>query len=49
MAHDAATNDLRLWKLLEGREVESGLGEGALEEAGPVLHLLEPVFTSVVS
>jgi hypothetical protein len=26
----------QLWKLLEGREVESGLGEEALEEAGLV-------------
>jgi hypothetical protein len=36
------TNDLQLWKLLEGREVESGLGEEALEEAGLVLHPPQP-------
>jgi hypothetical protein len=36
------TNDLQLWKLLEGREVEPGLGEEALEEAGLVLHPPEP-------
>ena len=35
-------NDFQLWKLLEGREVKSGLGEEALEEAGPVLHPPEP-------
>ena len=31
-----------LWKLLERREVEPGLGEEALEEAGLVLHPPEP-------
>ena len=31
-----------MWKLLEGREVEPGLGEEALEEAGLVLHPPEP-------
>src|SRR5579859_866605 len=35
-------NDLQLWKLLEGREVESGLGEEALEQAGLVLHPPQP-------
>ena len=35
-------NDFQLWKLLEGCEVESGLGEEALEEAGLVLHPAEP-------
>jgi len=34
-------NDLQLWRLLKGREVESGLGEEAFQEAGPVLHPLE--------
>jgi hypothetical protein len=29
---------ISLWKLLKAREVESGLGEEALEEAGLVLH-----------
>jgi hypothetical protein len=37
-----STNDFQLWKLLEGCEVESGLGEEALEEAGLVLHPPEP-------
>ena len=36
------SNDLQLWKLLKGREVESGLGQEALEEAGLVLHPPEP-------
>jgi hypothetical protein len=36
MAREQA-NDLQLWKLLEGREIESGLGEEALEQAGLVL------------
>jgi hypothetical protein len=31
-----------LWKLLKGREVESGLGEEAVQEAGLVLHPPEP-------
>jgi hypothetical protein len=31
-----------LWKLLTWREVESGLGQEALQKAGPVLHPLEP-------
>jgi hypothetical protein len=31
-----------LWKLLERREVEPGLGEEAFKEAGLVLHLPEP-------
>ena len=35
-------NDLQLWKLLMGREVESGLGKEALQKAGPVLHPPEP-------
>ena len=35
-------NDLQLWKLLEGREVEPGLGEEALQEAGLVLHPPQP-------
>ena len=35
-------NDLQLWELLEGCEVEPGLGQEALEEAGPVLHPPEP-------
>ena len=34
--------DLQLWKLLKWREVEPGLGEEALEEAGLVLHPPEP-------
>jgi len=37
-------NDLQLWKLLKEREVESGLGQEAVEEAWPVLHLPEPGF-----
>src|SRR6202040_3760210 len=37
-----APNDLQLWKLPKGCEVESGLGEEALEEAGLVLHPPEP-------
>src|SRR6185437_8743473 len=35
-------DDFQLWKLLEGCEVESGLGEEALEEAGLILHPPEP-------
>jgi hypothetical protein len=35
-------NDLQLWKLLEWREVEAGLGQKALEQSGAVLHLPEP-------
>ena len=35
-------NDLQLWKLLEGREVESGLGEEPLQQAGLVLHPPQP-------
>jgi hypothetical protein len=31
-----------LWKLLERREVEAGLGQEALQEAGLVLHPPEP-------
>jgi hypothetical protein len=31
-----------LWKLLKGREVESGLGQEALQKGGPVLHSPEP-------
>jgi len=27
---------------MKGREVEAGLGEEALQEAGPVLHLPQP-------
>src|SRR6185437_16103517 len=37
-----APNDLQLWKLLKWREVESGLGEEAAEQARPVLHPPEP-------
>src|SRR5437660_12684715 len=38
-AATATTNDLQLWKL---PEVEPGLGQEAVEEAGPVLHPPEP-------
>ena len=43
--HDFAAslaNDLQLWKLLKGREVESGLGQEALQDARPLLHPPEP-------
>src|SRR6266581_5194953 len=36
------TNDLQLWKLLKGRQVESGLGQEAVEQARLVLHPPEP-------
>lgn len=36
------TGDLQFWRLLKGREVESGLGEEVLEEGGLVLHPPEP-------
>src|SRR5580693_3442765 len=36
------TNDLQLWELPKGHEVESGLGQEAFQEAAPVLHLPEP-------
>src|SRR5208282_4996908 len=35
-------NDLQLWKLLKGCEVESGLGHEAAEQARLVLHPPEP-------
>jgi hypothetical protein len=35
-------NDLQLWKLLKGREVEAGLGQEAAEKARPVLHPPQP-------
>jgi hypothetical protein len=35
------TKDLQLWRLRR-REVEPGLGQEAVDEAGPVLHPLEP-------
>ena len=37
----AELKDLQLWKLRK-REVEPGLGEEAVDEAGPVLHRFEP-------
>jgi len=40
--------DLQLWRLRDC-EVESGLGQEAVDEAGPVLHPFEPVFISVAS
>ena len=40
--HGRRANDLRLWKLLERREFESGLGEKAIQEAGLVLHPPQP-------
>ena len=41
-------NDLQLWRLL-GCQVEAGLGEEAVEQAGPVLHPPSRVLTSAVS
>src|SRR6185312_16884409 len=38
----SAPNDLQLLKLLKWREVESGLGQEAAEQARPVLHPPEP-------
>jgi hypothetical protein len=35
-------NDRQFRRLRKGREVESGLGEEAAEQAGPVLHPPEP-------
>ena len=39
---ELGANDLQLRGLQEGREVESGSGEEALDEAGLVLHAPEP-------
>jgi hypothetical protein len=36
------TNRSSIVEVTEGREVESGLGQEALQKGGPVLHSLEP-------
>jgi hypothetical protein len=43
------TNDLKGRGLHQGCEVQASAGQEPLEEAGPVLHPLEPVFTWAVS